>query len=462
MKKIELNVIRDKFGIYPNGCKKYIACGLPFLKNTWVASADEYDEDCPTKLLTSIGQEVEPNHANAIKVIKLKDPKTREVFYIDMALEDYQTKCNCCSSVYITNYNGDKIATYPVGVFNVEGDYLGIANNQQEYLDLWNSDELNQLQGVLELGANQFGFILPNTATVTGVIGLRFWSFDTQANKLFRILLDTDDLVLVPDGTILNGGTSTNLTASQVAGQFTILYATNRAYLGAKAIDYTSIIVGKVYVFHNDTSASTGVLDAEYLAGNAGTINITNFGGYAPKRTEQIVINTRSGGTNKFVNILNWSELTEVKSIANLNRVNDYGGNNFTNLPAFDHMNKLEHIFNVFSTIPPSAYKLMDKTIFPNLTQMIFSGLGVTGCYPFGSFANISHKARVLFLSGPYSGDDTALNDQMIIDFDNSTNGITPVPSSTNPASIQFIGNKTSASDAARTNLINKGLGFQI
>jgi len=93
VEQIQAVVIKDSLGFYPGGCTKTIPCGLHFLRSMWLASADEYDEDCPT-LLVARGQEVEAGHAAAIHVQQLKGDGS--YYYVSTTLDDYLSGCNCC------------------------------------------------------------------------------------------------------------------------------------------------------------------------------------------------------------------------------------------------------------------------------------------------------------------------------------------------------------------------------
>lgn len=94
--KLQTVVVKDRFGVYPQGCTKSIPCGMEFLSKEWIATVNEFDNDCPEKLLVSIGQEVEANHPGAIQVIKMKDPITGDVYWLQENFDDYTYLCECC------------------------------------------------------------------------------------------------------------------------------------------------------------------------------------------------------------------------------------------------------------------------------------------------------------------------------------------------------------------------------
>jgi hypothetical protein len=363
------------------------------------------------------------------------------------------------------NFISDIATEYPRGVFNVNGTYLGIANNQSEYLTIWNSDPSgdNQLEGILYAGATPFEFKIKSSATITGVIGLRFWSFDTQANKKFRVLLDIMDFVKVPNGDILTGlNDSINLTDSQVAGNWSVTgsQAYPRAFLPARGVDYTSTVAGKVYVFHNDTASPTGLLDNAFIPGGSGSANTTNLSGYLPKRTKETVISTNSFLGNKWANISNWEELTENLSITNLNLNNGVNTNNTSTIPLFNHMSKLRHIFTIFLSVPPTVYGLTDKNIFPDLGALLIP-FGKAGSHPLGSLTNLPTKLKQIStgIQVNANGNTAAQNDQYFIDLDTIFN-TSPNPDYPNQMIICWSGfnGRTTASDVAYNSLVSKGV----
>ncbi|MFA9212945.1 MAG: hypothetical protein ACEQSR_03760 [Candidatus Methylacidiphilales bacterium] len=360
------------------------------------------------------------------------------------------------------NLSGDRITTFPLGVRNVDGDYLGIANNQAELIALWNMDVTNASEGPATAAPNPTQVTLPKTSTIDGIYVNRFWKFDTQANKKFRVLLDTDDIIVSPGGVVLSGLTdSINLTASQIAGEWSVAGSQSypRAFLPARGIDYIPSNGGTVYIFHNDTDAPTGLLDNIFIPGGSGTITTNNLSGYLPKRTQEAILSTASFTGNKWTNVSNWGELN-LLSILNLNFPNAGNPNNTTTIPLFNHMNKLKHIFTIFLNISPTVYGLTDKTIFPDLGSLLIP-FGLAGSHPLGSLTNLPTKIKQIstgiFVNA--NGNTSAQNDQYFIDLDIIFN-TTPNPDFPNQMIIVWSGlnNRTTASDAAYNSLISKGV----
>jgi hypothetical protein len=85
--------------------------------------------------------------------------------------------CECPpESVYLCmrNLAGEEVSFWPVGVWNVNEQFLGVANNREEYIALWNSNSANKQVGKLSAGIGPFCFTLtlnPGTIPPPWVIG---------------------------------------------------------------------------------------------------------------------------------------------------------------------------------------------------------------------------------------------------------------------------------------------------
>jgi hypothetical protein len=65
----------------------------------------------------------------------------------------YKNHCVCpTTEVYLPlkDLEGDDVPGYPVDVYNVNEEMIGVANNKNQYITVWNSDPDNQLIGTLE------------------------------------------------------------------------------------------------------------------------------------------------------------------------------------------------------------------------------------------------------------------------------------------------------------------------
>lgn len=102
--------------------------------------------------------------------------------------QDYMKNYCVCLVPYLValiNPVGGEISSYPVTVYNVNGDELGTAHNKQEYLDLWNADPADQAIGTLSGAYGPFYFTLEpniNQDQVDKVDGIRSRAFSDGFN----------------------------------------------------------------------------------------------------------------------------------------------------------------------------------------------------------------------------------------------------------------------------------------
>lgn len=55
---------------------------------------------------------------------------------------------------------GNETTSYPVNVYNVNEEYIGLATTKSQYRIIWNSDPANQAVGTLDNGVGPFCFSL--------------------------------------------------------------------------------------------------------------------------------------------------------------------------------------------------------------------------------------------------------------------------------------------------------------
>lgn len=161
-----------------------------------------------------------------------------------------------CGAVTIemTDMFGEKIDAYPVGVFNVNKNYLGIANSGDEFKELWNADADNKQLGSIVIPATEPSFIfLPNEGVEPPVItGLKYFDviYDINAPTLY---LPTDAYVAYDDS-LVTKDTNTYATVANAA-MFFISGWNNMEITPTtgKQVALTDYIARKViHVFHND------------------------------------------------------------------------------------------------------------------------------------------------------------------------------------------------------------------
>jgi hypothetical protein len=116
-----------------------------------------------------------------------------------------------CESVSMKTFTNQLTPSYPVGVFNTAGDYLGTATTQEEFVTLWNADTTNQLQGQIEVSPSSTLDFCVTSGELSEVRGLRFWQIDVDTNAY--ILCDQESRIY-SEGTLRVGsvGSSTYVT----------------------------------------------------------------------------------------------------------------------------------------------------------------------------------------------------------------------------------------------------------
>lgn len=77
-------------------------------------------------------------------------------------MPDYYSQYCVCGPEEINlgmrDLDGNETTSYPVDVYNVNEELIGIAANKAEYITVWNNDPANQAVGTLGNGLGPFGF----------------------------------------------------------------------------------------------------------------------------------------------------------------------------------------------------------------------------------------------------------------------------------------------------------------
>lgn len=169
---------------------------------------------------------------------------------------NYQNSCGTnCVILPMQTFNGSNTIGYPVGVFNVNGQLLGTAYNQTDYINIWKLDLADQSIGVLAPGidALHFNLSLSNgQAPPNSLTGLRFYQVDLDDISLDAVRTFNAELVDFGDGTNLRLGNSFNTNA--LPARTVVNY-----FPGNKAVPYIvhtyqNSNLKTVTFYHNDGS----------------------------------------------------------------------------------------------------------------------------------------------------------------------------------------------------------------
>lgn len=105
----------------------------------------------------------------------------------------YSQYCVCFNApvaIGMRDLEGNETTSYPVDVYNVNEELIGVANTKAEYITIWNSDPANQVIGTLTNSLGPFGFKLnPGEDMPEWVIGVPH-----AAGRDFRIYEDSYEL----------------------------------------------------------------------------------------------------------------------------------------------------------------------------------------------------------------------------------------------------------------------------
>jgi hypothetical protein len=291
---------------------------------------------------------------------------------------------------------------YPVGVFNLDGTYVGIANDQSEYVTLWNSDPVNSAVTTISAGSTPTTFSSPDDIGDSKLRGMRFWQVDVRGWA--NLAVAPEDKILV-DTTIYNG--------SSFFREFrqSSFYGRAASYFYAKIynplpnptpwIGYSrqaNINVGAtqkvVTVFHNDTTYFAGFCSNAAMSQGSGLSDqisptykdseIKNVRGNFPIATEYILIGCNGIVTdNHYPANINMSELTNVLFIQT-----GFGDQVSTAYFTAGVKPAAEYNFNIWHTSLPNKSKLLalNSNLYRvNTSTTSFDGTGVS----FGDFPNI-------------------------------------------------------------------------
>jgi hypothetical protein len=385
----------------------------------------------------------------------------KKVLYADITLA--AQFASCCSTKpnpilvtqTLTNFVSAPITTYPVGVFNYSGDYVGVANNSDEYVTLWNSNTTNSAKATLYRGETPFKFkMILKDPTFTGKVkGLNF--FTVKHSNTGTLKLNVDDNAVVVDngnGQIFYANAAPIVPSSTNAFFAFSFYNWNAVpTFNYRNIVMTSYSGGTVNVFHND-------VDVIY-AHDSGNSLLT-ISGRLPIGLKYFFI--RPVVTTNFDTVTNWMSLTQLQWF----EVDAFGGVgaggllNGTYTPVISNSHQLKGLwlgeFRVANFVDSFAW--VNATNFPQLTNLLFTDTGAAlNTYNATFWQNLPKVTNLLRIytngGGAFS---SAVSDAIFNQLAINLNGIVP---SGDQKLIRIEGSVsvTAASLTARNYLIAQG-----
>jgi hypothetical protein len=210
---------------------------------------------------------------------------------------------------------------YPVGVWNVDGTYIGIAADADAYAALWNSDPANSAVATITAMSPTSTFFVCDSNVDPGLIGLRYWQIDTTRRA--SIIVGENSLVYQGTGQPVASSTLGFVRNAGRQGSFGnrvefMVQAQNLIPYRQINIDFVTPGAYTVTVFHSETDTAAGFNGFSFFQGT-GDGEISNIRGTLAIETlafEALTANAfTSNNTNPKVGITNWGDVVGLKLI---------------------------------------------------------------------------------------------------------------------------------------------------
>lgn len=380
----------------------------------------------------------------------------------------------------LTTYAGQQVIGYPVGVFNINDQLIGIAYDDNDYVTIWNGDAANLNYGFLEQTKNQFQFKIlfraDQTVEEKPIRGMRFFQFEISSDRLDSFTFPVHSVVDFGDGLIQKFDTVTPWDSSlQSYRVFTGqvdhfigvsrlntfgfgLYLSNPVYAAVKT--YADNSTKTVTVYHSDNDYYF-YNDNMYSPSTA--TELDNLRGNLPLRTKGMQFTSTTRPTFNTFNNLNLLEIAPQIEYFNMrdgDGINYFNNYNFQQSyygSALFFFNKLEAIdFGSHSSVVDGV-TVMDRlegqdlvTVFPMLRSFAIR----QGQYSDNLNFKIPNFKTVLITNdgtGTMTADDF---DRILIELDG-------VKTDMGGILCLFDMTRTAASDAAYYSLLAKGVSIR-
>jgi len=370
----------------------------------------------------------------------------------------------CCAFTTLSMQNNldTNTTSYPVGVFNINGTFLGFASDQSLFVSLWNSDVSNQAQGTLSAASTSTEFRIDTTATITKVVGLRYYKYTGPAN--LQLFVGPNDIVRYGstqkkgsvDGVSITATTRREWNRNLFSGVYKSTIPADDVY----TLNCTGYVASDpLYVFHNE--------DSEYAAVSFSNGFYTLEGQY-PKGLKAVFYAARL--ITDYNAISNWDELESFFSWYSLSSGGDPWGMTPGNFPtqlisSGNSLNVTQLGLGETTGEPGPGindisqwYPYVTATNFPILQDLVFhvnSGDGLTNAEAwFLTMPKVTNYLR--YITQTVTQVSAATADAIWNNVATALSGVTPV----GPAKelrIQRTNNITAASLASRNALISAG-----
>lgn len=244
------------------------------------------------------------------KLWRLKNIKDFEGNIVKNYQYNYALSCGPnCYVIKLQTFTGYNTPAYPVGVFSVNKEYIGIANNATEFISLWNSNTSNQSRGTLSGSASgdfQFNFTATENANIPPVVyGLRYYQFDLSHTVLDGVRVFNGAFVDFGDGTRMAIGNELNINNLPAN---TSVFGNNFKYI---LHNYPNSNTKTITIFHTEDNSNTVFDNYNNPATSLGLIS--NLRGALPQYTNSVGGSSYQQASMLSMDaITNWSTMKDV------------------------------------------------------------------------------------------------------------------------------------------------------
>lgn len=364
----------------------------------------------------------------------------------------------CCGSnveptLSLQNFNAIPITSYPVGVFNIVGTYLGDAQDQYQYANLWNGNPANAQKATIFVHpSNPFTFrVFYNDPTFTGPLSALNY-FNATFASTGSLTLNLDNNAVVKDTGNSNVFYANNYSlvpsSTNLFNNFNSPYKWNVI----PAFNYRNMAItnysGKVLnVYHNQSDI---VFAHEYPN------MLKSVSGALPTGLKYYF---SSGNT-----LLDYNSYTNVSNLTNLLwwTTDHFGGGGNLFLSKINanlaNLHQLKGLWLGELGSMTNTYTLtwINATNFPVLSDLLISQSLTITTYDATWWGNLPKVTNLMEIRLNSTGIGATLSDQVWNGMGTLLGNTTPT-GATNTILITGTSTVTSASLTARNNLIARG-----
>ncbi len=243
---------------------------------------------------------------------RLKNVKDYQGNIVKNYQYNYGNSCGTnCYVLPMQTLNGNNTIGYPVGVFDLFGNWIGNASSQSQYVSVWNSNSNNQVIGSIAAGSDAMHFkmtVNPGKNPLSAVTGCRYYQYDLAYNQIDGLRNVNGAYIDFGDGIRMKFANGPTDIPSPLPANTTAQILGGYAYFIHTYPDSTQ---KTITVFHNDADERFG-LD-NYASPANSMIRVKNLRGNFPQNIRLFGFSSYQQSTATTVaNITNWNSITSI------------------------------------------------------------------------------------------------------------------------------------------------------